>query len=429
MENQTPTTTPTPRQDRLREIGKLKSWQVLLAILFVFLLLPSLVTPPSILIAWTILCSVLVYRWWVTRIVARRMLQNAETGQNRSIYWASMWSVAWRSFLICALLPSLLLIFIAPTPEAGGAGTGVALVTWLLSLLLSLDVPIWTEQSFNPSAVTAGVTGVLGLIISATPLGVFVAVPAVVAGAAARKQLRSPESFERGKRLALAGLILGAVVLVLYLSMMLYLSVSGQFSSAESTRPLPPTRTAEMQQRVEAYAKRSGDAGMAEVVDSNLEMLKRLEDHSGKMVEAYERLDPEAIFDPASAGAETVEEQIKAVNNLQAVALQYKDTVILFRQKIATDAAEKYAGQPEAIQESLENSRAGMQLAAQWSDTAIAFADAARRLLQSYQDTSFVDQGLLQATAVRAEEYDDAQVKVVERMMSNFEQAEKQMPR
>jgi hypothetical protein len=256
-----PTTTPALSPEKLAQSGKLTNWQILLAALFVFLLLPSLATPPSILTLSAILCSVLVYRLWLGRITARKLAAGGDGGLGTGrAYWSSVWALALRSFVLCVLLLSLTLFVIAPDPERAGAGVGLLLVTWLASVLLSLDVPVWLLRNFNPTAVMAGGCGVLAVVLVLAPiLGPILALVAVVAGVAARRQLASNASAERGRKLALAGLVLGALPLVVNLGLLAYVALSPQ-SQGRPTLPLPETRTEEMQQRAQAFAEVSPES-------------------------------------------------------------------------------------------------------------------------------------------------------------------------
>jgi hypothetical protein len=424
-----PTTIPSLSPEKLAQIGKLTTWQALLAALFVFLLLPSLTSPPSILTLSAILCSVLVYRSWLGRITARKLAADGDSGlSTRRAYWSSVWTLAWRSFSVCVLLMSLTL-FVAPDPERAGAGVGVLLLAWLASLLLSLDVPVWILRGFNPTAVSAGIGGILGLVLSIAPIvGPALAAWAVVAGIAARREFASNASAGRGRKLAFIGLILGAVALTVNLALVAYVVILGQFRTHQ-TPPMPATRTEEMQQRAQAFAERTGDGRVAEMMQENAETFRQLEQQSQEMVSAGDGIQPEVIFDPAKATPEAVAAEVEALRTLQSVALKYKDRVIEFREKIAGETAKKLSGQPELLRQSLETSQAGMALAAEWSDTAVAFSDAGRRLLQSYQETGSVDPKLLQAVGRRGVEYADAGEKVIQRRDSNLEKMEQALPR
>lgn len=226
MTSQTIATAFTPEE--LSEIKRLKSWQIILAVSFVFLLLPSLATPPSLLTLSAILCSVFVYRSWLARITARRLTANIGSMSKNKAYWSSLWTLTWRSFAICVLLLSLTLIVIAPDPMRAGAGVGVLLLAWLASLLFSLDVPIWIFRGLNPTAVLAGICGVLSLILGMAPiLGQITAISAVFAGLAARREFASTPSPKKGQKLALVGLILGTVVLVVSLALLGFSAIAG----------------------------------------------------------------------------------------------------------------------------------------------------------------------------------------------------------
>jgi hypothetical protein len=250
----------------------------------------------------------------------------------------------------------------------------------------------------------------------------------VVAGIAARREFASNASAGRGRKLALIGLILGAIALTVNLALVAYVVILGQFRTHQ-TPPLPATRTEEMQQRAQAFAERTGDGRVAEMMQENAETFRQLEQQSQEMVSAGDGVQPEVIFDPAKATPEAVASQVEALRTLQSVALKYKDRVIEFREKIAGETAKKLSGQPELLRQSLETSQPGMALAVEWSDTAVAFSDAGRRLLQSYQDTGSVDPALLQAVGRRGVEYADAGEKVIQRRDSNLEKMEQILPR
>lgn len=431
------------RKDRLADLAKLKAWQILLGIFFVFaLLLPSLAAPPSLQTVWTVLCSVLVYRWWVTRATARTLLVAASTGAScRAVCFRSIWSVAWRSFLLFVFLPCLLALLIATSGAFFGAAIAVSLMTWFASLLFSADAAWGVVRRVNPSASTSAIFGVsAGLFVAA---GIFFAVPALVAGLAARKQLKAPSNEEKGLKLAWVGIGFAVAVLAINIVLLSYFALTGTSSTSaksdaassstgSATAPIgpPPSGTAaDLHERFKAYGERTGDPRVAEVMETHFSIIKRLEDRSRDMIAAHNQLDPDAIFDPQAAGAGTIAQQLQVLDTMQNAALAYKDAALLFRETLTAEMSKTHSENPQFVAESMDKSQPGMILALQWSDTALAFSGAGRRFLQSFQDTGEADAGLLQALAGRAEEYDAALDRMQQRIENNQAIIQEHLPR
>ncbi len=431
------------RRERLAALAQLKPWQIALALLFTFLVfLPGLAAPPSILTVWLVLCSVLIYRWWVTRTTARALLAEQAPGRSaNAICWRSILSVAWKSFLILVVIPAVVMAFIAPTQLVAARAIAISLMAWVVSLLFSADAAWGVVRRINPSAIISAIFGVLSALFLG--VGFYLAIPALVAGLAARKQLNNPANEEQGVVLARIGIGFAAAVLAVSVVMLSYFALTGTFvtpaegqtkSTAVATAPAltgpPPSGTAEdLHARFKAYGERTGDARMAEAIEANLPLIKRLEDRSRDMIEANNQLDPDVMVDPENAGAASIALQVRVLGTLQNAALAYKDTALQFREMTTAEMSRTHSENPQAIAEALEISQPGMVLAMQWSDTAIAFSTAARRFLQTFQDTTQIDPDLFQAMAVRAEEYDAVLDQMQERLEKNQRFIHEQLPR
>jgi hypothetical protein len=431
------------RKERLTELSKLKAWQILLALFFIFVLfLPSLAAPPSLLTAWSVLCSVLIYRWWVTRTTARALLADQVVGRSvNAVCWQSLLSVAWKSFLILVLIPGLLMGFIAPTQAIAATAIAISLMTWVVSLLLSADAAWGVVSRINPSASISVLFGVLSALFLGA--GVYLAVPALVAGLAARKQLKALANEERGVVLARIGIGFAAVVLAVNIVMLSYFALTGTLitsansqtapsgdASTSAPKGPPPSGTAEdLHARFKAYGERTGDARLAGVMEANFSLIQRLEDRSRDMVEANNQLNVEVMVDPENADAASVERQVQVLGMLQNAALAYKDTALQFREMTTAEMSKTHSDAPQQTAEALDLSQPGMVLAMQWSDTAIAFSTAARRFLQTFQDTGRTDPDLFEALAVRGEEYDAVLDKMQERLEKNQKIIHEHLPR
>jgi hypothetical protein len=428
---------------RLTELSTLKAWQIALALFFTFLVfLPGLAAPASLLTAWLVLCSVLIYRWWVTRTTARALLADQVPGRSaNAICWRAILSVAWKSFLILVVIPSVVMAFIVPTQAVAARAIAISLMAWVVSLLFSADAAWGVVRRINPSASISVLFGVLSALFLGA--GIYLAVPALVAGLAARKQLKNPANEEQGVVLARIGIGFAAAVLVVSIVMLAYFALTGTLvtsaegqtkSTAVAAAPAltgpPPSGTAEdLHARFKAYGDRTGDARMAESIEANLPLIKRLEDRSRDMIEANNQLNADVMVDPENAGAASIALQVKVLGTLQNAALVYKDTALQFREMTAAELSKKHSENPQLIAEALEISQPGMVLAMQWSDTAIAFSTAARRFLQTFQDTGQINPDLFQAMAVRAEEYDAVLDQMQERLEKNQRFIHEQLPR
>jgi len=99
------------------------------------------------------------------------------------------------------------------------------------------------SQPTNPMALTSMILGLLGLFVA----WIFTAIPAVICGHIARKQIRASGGLQTGDGMALTGLITGYLVIVLTILMVIGLVVFLFFvmdevssSSGPSYSPAPP---------------------------------------------------------------------------------------------------------------------------------------------------------------------------------------------
>jgi len=296
-------------------------------------------------------------------------------------------------------------------------------------------------------AVASLTLAILGVLTVAAGVGILFFLAAIFCGHAGLRAIKRADGSLQGRDAARVGLgisyglmIAGAIWVpfiikennerVAAVKQALAEREGGTTQTATDTdgqKPLPPTRTEEMQQRVEAFVKRGGDPAAAKLVEDNLELIKKTENQAGEMLAAYQALDVETIFRPDLANKEKINNALAGTERLEKAALSLKDTAVIHRERMLGTATENIG--TDVASEVAEKTGDNYRQFIAWSDSALAFTPLAKRLLKDYGTTGQMDQNLVELAFERATEYEEIQEELVTKSAKQQAEFEKTMPR
>ena len=194
-------------------------------------------------------------------------------------------------------------------------------------------------------------------------------------------------------------------------------------------KPLPPTRTEEMEQRLESNTQRTGDSRVQEVFEKNKELFRTVEQAAAKLISVCEKLNGDILFELNQNSKQLIEREISTLEELEKAALELKDTCGDFEETTQRELAKKISDSPEAIRSALRQAQEGGLLIGKWAQAATRYSQAGRRHMAFFQDTGRIDEALELAAAQSAVDFDEISKKIDERVQTNFEKMEAVAPR
>lgn len=137
----------------------LRSWRTWLAVLYwlgFLLFLPGIVVGQTRGIALfpALILGTLASRSWCYRCGVAILSRNPGSANRDTIrfYVKTLWSYAWRSFLVFALV-GLLVGFATNSAAAAGAAMGVSFGIWIICSVFTVDVPYWVLRGTRSYAL------------------------------------------------------------------------------------------------------------------------------------------------------------------------------------------------------------------------------------------------------------------------------------
>jgi hypothetical protein len=198
-------------------------------------------------------------------------------------------------------------------------------------------------------------------------------------------------------------------------------------TATATAKPLPPTRTEEMKQRVDAFVDRGGESGLAKALDENLSVIRQVEERSKEMLAAYEGLDVETIFRPDLATPDKITKAEASVSRLERAAVALKDIAVVHRNTML-EATSEDVGTGVATTAADKTTTNYLKFVS-WADSALAFTPLAQRLLKDYITTGQMDEQVVELAFERATQYEEIQEEIVTISAKQQAEFEKTMPR
>ncbi len=300
-----------------------------------------------------------------------------------------------------------------------------------------------TKTRISKLAVTSLVLAIITLLTAGLPL----LLGAIVCGHIALRAIKKSQGTISGRGVAIAGLVTSYVILIAAAIWVPFIikdtnervaaikqtlaEQEGQTVVNETAtspgKPLPPTRTEEMKQRIDAYAERGGDAGLVRALDQSLSVVRQVEERSRQMLSAYEGLDVETIFRPDLATKDKIGNAEAGVQRLEKAALALKDIATVHRAK-ALEATSNEVGATVAGAAADKTSTNYLKFIS-WADSALAFTPLAQRILKDYTTTGQMDASVVELAFERATQYEEIQEELLTISAQQQAEFEKTMPR
>lgn len=341
-----------------------------------------------------LILGVIVYRGLNRRFAATTILGHPDLS-NKQLLIKTLWAFTWRTFLAFFAVPAIFLTFIEPDTRQGQA-LGLFIGYFVITYALSADRGFWLIRKVrtipNEPVKIDSVTG-----------------------------LSSNQKIIRN----------ALIVLLVLFGIFLSGSFINKPKAPENTnpKPLPPTRTEEMQQRVESNAKRSGDSRFQEVFEKNKELYRSVEQAAGKLISACEKINGDVIFEPHKSNPEKVSHEIQILAEMKQSAIKVNEELSVFEETTKQEISKKFSDSPETVRSAMDKAQEGKVLFKKWTHDAIQFTKACTLHLEFFQATGKIDQALELAAAQSAVKFEETAKKLDERIQSNFNKMEATMPR
>jgi len=341
-----------------------------------------------------IILGIIIYRGINRRFTAATILEHPNL-TNKQLFIKSIWAFTWRTFLAFFAIPVIFVTIIEPDTRRGQA-LGLFVGYFIINYVLSADRGFWVIRKFR--------------VIPNEPV-----------------KIKTATGLSANQKTIRNALIVLAVLFGIILSGQIF----NKPKEPENTtpKPLPPTRTEEMQQRAEANTLRTGDSRVQEVFEKNRELYRSLEQASAKLIEACEKINGDVMFELNQSSQEVIEREIATLEEFEKAALELKDVCIVFEETIKRELAAKFTDSPEVMRSALNQAREGSLLFHKWVQAATRYSQAGLRHMAFFQDTGRIDEALELAAAQSAVDFDEISKKIDERIQSNFEKMEAVAPR
>jgi hypothetical protein len=339
-----------------------------------------------------VIIGIIIYRGLHRRFAAKTILKHPSLS-NGEFYRKSVWGFTWRTFLAFFLVPAIFVTFIEPDTRKGEA-LGLYFAYFVFCYILSVDRAFWLIKKFRS--------------IATEPL-----------------KIKTATGLSTNQKILRNGLI----VLTVLFGIIFLGAVFQKPKEATEAKPLPPTRTEELQQRVVANTRRTGDSRAQEVVEQNKEIYRAIENAAAKLIAACEKVNGDVLFEPQKSSPEKVSQEIQRLTEIRQCAMKLNDELSVFEETTKREFSKKFSDSPETVRSAMEKAQAGKVLLKKWTHDAIQLSQACTRHLELFQTTGKIDQTLEQAAAQSAVKYDETAKKLEERNQSNFQKMETTMPR
>jgi uncharacterized protein YneF (UPF0154 family) len=339
-----------------------------------------------------VIIGIIIYRGLSKRLAAKTILKHPSLS-NGALYRKSVLDFTWKTFLAFFLVPAIAVTFIEPATRKGEA-LGLYFAYFVFCYILSVDRAFWLIKKFRS--------------IATEPL-----------------KIKTATGLSTNQKILRNGLI----VLTVLFGIIFLGAFFKKTKVVNELKPLPPTRTEEMQQRVVANTQRTGDARAQEVVEQNIEKYKSLEEAVNQLVAATGKANADVIFEPHKSTLEKISQEKKILKEIQECALRVNEELIDFEETTKLAISKKFKDSPETIRSAMEKAQTGKVLFEKWTRDAIQLSQACTRHLDFFQATGKIDQALEITAAQSAVKYEEAAKKLDERIQSNFEKMETTIPR
>ena len=211
-----------------------------------------------------------------------------------------------------------------------------------------------------------------------------------------------------------------------FLASIAILCIASRLSSAEDSRPLPPTRLEEMKQRFDAYVQRGGDARAKGLIDLSKEAMSELESSARRMMEIYSALDSTALNDIKASSSSKVHQLIANFSDFQSAAQIYFDTLKIHRDVMT---ASINAVDPNLTAGTLAKTEKNYNLTREWGASAIAAGKASLAYLQPYEKDHTDSTQAFNDMVSTLKHYEELQNTVLSISKANQRKLEKDFPR
>ena len=339
-----------------------------------------------------VIIGIIIYRGLHRRFAAKTILKHPSLSTGE-LYRKAVWEFTWKTFLAFFLVPAIAVTFIEPETRKGEA-LGLYFAYFVFCYILSVDRAFWLIKKFRS--------------IATEPL-----------------KVKTASGLSTNQKILRNALIVLMVIFGI-------ISLGAFFKKPQGVnapKPLPPTRTEEMQQRAAANTQRTGDSRAQEVVEQNIGKYQSLEKAVAKLVAATEKANAEVIFEPHKSTLETISQEKKILKEIQECALRVNEELSDFEETTKLAISKKFKDSPENIRSAMEKAQTGKVLFEKWTHDAIQLSQACTRHLDFFQATGKIDQALEIAAAQSGVKYVEAAKKLDERIQSNFQKMETTMPR
>lgn len=243
---------------------------------------------------------------------------------------------------------------------------------------------------------------------------------AIIIGHIALHNIKKSQGLLTGRGFAIAGLVISYGLLIAAFVFLVLQSkktsgntktVTGQGSGlVKMQKPLPPTKTEDLKQRYQAFAKRNDDPDAKEfedVVNESLPAIRRVEQLSEDLFEAYGAIDLAAVSRPNLFNKEELITAKEALNRFEEVAFQLKDAGKIHRDAILRSTRERI-GIDTASQIAVQTSDNYRKFLS-WPNSAIAFAEVAKSHFKAFEETGQIDKELASLMTQMALKYEKIQ--------------------
>jgi hypothetical protein len=339
-----------------------------------------------------VILGIIIYRGLHRRFAAKTILKYASLS-NGELYRKSVWGFTWKTFLAFFVVPAIFVTFIEPDTRKGEA-LGLYIAYFIFCYIFSVDRAFWLIKKY-------------------------------------RKFATEPLKIETATGLNTNQKILrNALIFLMVLFGIIFLgAVFKKPKEVTEPKPLPPTRTEEMQQRAIANTHRTGDSRGQEVVEQNIEKYRSLEKAVAKLTAVSGKANGDVIFEPHKSNREELAQQKQILTEIKECALKVNDELSVFEETTKRAISKKYSDSPETIRSAMEKAQTGKILFEKWTHGAIQLSQACTHHLEFFQATGKIDQALELAAAQSAVKFEEAAKKLDERIQSNFQKMETTLPR
>jgi ATP-dependent exoDNAse (exonuclease V) alpha subunit len=203
-------------------------------------------------------------------------------------------------------------------------------------------------------------------------------------------------------------------------------SILAPFTKAEDSPPLPPTRVEEMQQRIDAYVKKGGDARAKGLLHVNREAIIQLEDSARRMMETYSTIDPNELSDIEALSPNKLDKLIAVFSAFQSAGQTYFDT--LKRHREITTACINTLD-PNLTSGILSKTEKNYNLTRAWGNSAIAGGNASLSYLRRYKEEKINSAEAFDTMLLYLRRYEELQEAVLSISKTNQHKLEKDLPR